>query len=116
MMQMRWQTTVTFAMMCALSASPSLTQTTATPDATVEASKPVAVVSTRQSVGARPDDAAGLKRGLSLYIGSMAGGAMTMVEYGVKDGKVTYRVTTGALTPKTKKAVEKAVKKLQSRL
>jgi hypothetical protein len=56
-----------------------------------------------------------LKRGMSLHLASM-GGSMTIVEYGMKDGKIVYTVTSGSIDEKTRKAIDKAVAKLQKKM
>ena len=77
--------------------------------------KPVAAFHMRTSVIPRAGDEMPLQQGLELYISSMAGG-MTIVRYGVEGGKIVWAVTSGAVDDKTRKAIVKAVGKLQKRL
>lgn len=79
------------------------------------ASEPVAAFFLRASVVPRPEDIAPLKQGLALMIGSSQGG-MTIVEYRVADGKIVYEVTSGSISDKDRKAIEKAVAKMQKQL
>ncbi|MEE9432908.1 MAG: hypothetical protein V3V15_01550 [Sphingorhabdus sp.] len=78
-------------------------------------SKPVAVFYMRSSVVPRAGDEAPLKKGLSLMIASSRGG-MTIVEYGVKDGQIIWKATSGKVDKKTAKQIDKAVAKLQKKM
>jgi hypothetical protein len=84
-------------------------------EAGADQGEPVAVFAMRQSVLLRAGDEHVLKQGLSLHIASM-GGVMTIVEYSVKDGKIVYTVTSGSIHDKTRKAIDKAVAKLQKKM
>ncbi len=84
------------------------------PEAKAE-SKPVAVFFLRQSVVPREGDEVHLKRGLSMMIASSRGG-MTIVEYGLKDGQITWKATSGSVDKRTAKKIDKAVAKLQKRM
>lgn len=84
-------------------------------DAAREEAKPVAAFYMRASVVPRPEDLAPLQQGLALMIASSQGG-MTIVEYRISEGKIVYTVTSGAISEKDRKAIEKAVAKLQKKL
>lgn len=60
-------------------------------------------------------DAETLKQGLSLHFSGSSGG-LTIVSYEVTDGRLTWKVTAGALSDKMTKAVNKAVERVQSLL
>jgi hypothetical protein len=83
--------------------------------ATRDSAKPVAVIAVRATVVPRAEDVALLRDGLALMISSNQNG-MTIVKYHVVDGKIVYTVTTGTVSEKDRKAIDKAVAKMQKRL
>lgn len=85
------------------------------PPAPIAEPTPVASFAMRASVVIRDGDEQVLRRGLSLHIAA-SGNGLTIVEYGLKDGRITYAVTSGTIGDGERKAIEKAIARLQKRL
>lgn len=109
--------TAVAALACAFAGPTAHASEPATPPAaTAPQGEPVAMMAMRASVVIRDGDEDVLRRGLSLHIARMGGGDMLIVEYGLKDGRITYAATSGSLGDGDRRAIEKAVARLQKKL